>query len=72
MNGKLTCADASPMREAAVGDFLKRLPAIRSKKTPPAKPWDAAFGTMPDDKICAEAATLGLEWRKAMNKTSHG
>ena len=55
-----------------VAAFLKRLPSMRSKKTPVAKPWQKAFATMPDDATAAEAARLGAAWRARMNRSSHG
>jgi hypothetical protein len=72
MSTKAIGHDAVTSGNDAVADFLKRLPSLRSKKTPVAKPWQKAFAAMPDDPLCTEAARLGAEWRDAMNKKSHG
>ena len=63
---------AAPDRDKLIAGFLMRLPALRSKQTPPAKPWQSTYGAMPDDALSAEAAQLGAEWRAEMNQKSHG
>ena len=55
-----------------MADFLRRLPLMRAKVTPPAKPWQGVFGSIPNDELADDAARLGAEWRAEMNKSAHG
>ena len=70
---KKAAADkTSPLDATQVAAFLCRLPSLRAKKTPPAKPWRDSIGSIKDDPLCDEAAQLGAEWRQEMNGTEHG
>jgi hypothetical protein len=68
---KKTAADKALPLDARQA-FLRRLPSLRAKKTPPAKPWQESIGSIKDDPLCDEAAKLGAEWRRGMNCTEHG
>jgi len=63
----------APGNEKQVEAFLKRLPSLRSKKTPAAKAsWRGIIGTSKGDALDEEAAKLGAEWRARMNERKSG
>jgi len=72
MSTKAISQDPATSGNEAVADFLKRLPSLRSKKTPAAKPWQRVIGTAKGDAVDKEAARLGAEWRAKMNKSKFG
>jgi hypothetical protein len=68
-----TVRDHPPTQEELVADFLHRLPAMRSKRTPTAKEsWREVVGTAEGDALDEEAARLGAEWRERMNQSECG
>ncbi len=60
-------------QEELVSAFLKRLPSMRSKKTPAAKEsWREIVGAAKGDAVDEAAARLGAEWRARMNRSKFG
>ena len=72
MNRMTTRQSTKITQEKRVAEFLHKLPSMRAKQTPAAKPWEPVVGTAKGDAVDVAAAKLGAEWRAKMNQSKFG